>query len=117
MKRWRLFSRTLAIAGLVLVITACSQAITPPPAKTSTVVPSTPTTIATPQPALSPSPTIKAPAPLGLAPNCSASPAPENIAPNYFAPAVGAAPAWTVGFVGSHATLLFGDNHTMYSWV
>ncbi len=117
MKRWRLLSRTLAITSLVLVITACSQSVTPPPAKTSTVVLLTPTTIATPQPVLSPSPTIKAPALLGLAPNCSASPALKNIAPNYFAPAVGAAPAWTVGFVGPHATLLFGDNHTMYSWV
>lgn len=117
MKRLQIFSRTLVITGLVLLITACSQAVTPPPAKTPTAVPSTPTTIAMPQPALSPSPTIKAPAPLGLAPNCQSSPGPKNIAPAYFASAVGAAPAWTVGFVGSHATLLFGDNHTMYSWV
>ena len=117
MKRWRLLSRMLAISSLVLVITACSQAETPPPAKTFVAGASTPTIIATPQPALSPSPTIKAPAPLGLAPNCSASPAPKNIAPAYFAPAVGDAPAWAVGFAGPHATLLFGENHTMYSWV
>ena len=116
MKRWQLLSRTLAITGLLLVITSCSQAITPP-AKSPTVALSTPTTIATPQPTLSPSPTIKAPLPLGLAPNCSASPAPKNIAPTYFAPAVGSTPSWAVGFVGPHATLLFGENHAMYSWV
>jgi hypothetical protein len=117
MKRFRLLSRTLAIASLVLMITACSQAITPVPAKTSTVVASTPTTIVTPQPALSPSPTIAAPAPLGLAPNCPSSATPRNIAPAYFGAAVGSAPAWAVDFAGSRATLLFGENHTMYSWV
>ena len=111
MKRFRLLSRTLAITGLVLVITACSQAVAPPPVKTPTVA------LSTPQPALSPSPTIPAPAPLGLAPNCPSNSAPENIASAYFAPAVGAAPAWTVGFVQPRATLLFGENHTMYSWV
>lgn len=107
----------LAITCLVLFITACSQAITPTPAKTPTEVLSTPTTIVTPQPTPSPSPTIAAPASLGLAPNCPSSSAPKNIAPDYFAPAVGATPAWTVGFVGPRATLLFGENHTMYSWV
>jgi len=118
MKRWRLLTRTLALTSLMLIITACSEAVTPQPTKTSTVVVSTPTTIATSQPSLSPTPTIPAPAPLGLAPhNCPSAPALKDIAPAYFASAVGDAPAWTVGFVGPRATLLFGENHTMYSWV
>jgi hypothetical protein len=98
------------------LITACSQAVTPQPTKTTIVDVSTPITIITSQPTHSP--TIPAPEPLGLAPNnCASGLAPKDIAPSYFASAVGATPAWTVGFVGPRATLLFGDNHTMYSWV
>jgi len=118
MKRLRLPSRTLALASLMLVITACSQVVAPQPTKAPTVAVSTPTTMITSQPTLSPTPTIPAPAPLGLTPhNCPSGPAPKDIAPSYFASAVGAAPAWTVAFIGPRATLLFGENHTMYSWV
>ena len=118
MKRLRLPSRTLALASLMLVITACSQVVAPQPTKAPTVAVSTPTTMITSQPTLSPTPTIPAPAPLGLTPhNCPSGSAPKDIAPSYFASAVGAAPAWTVAFIGPRATLLFGENHTMYSWV
>ena len=118
MRRLSLLSRMLAFASLVFVITTCTQTVVPQPTKTSTGTVSTPTTIATSQPVLSPTPTIPASAPLGLAPqNCPSGPALKDIASADFAPAVGDAPAWTVGFVGPRATLLFGDNHTMYSWV
>src|SRR5256885_3381672 len=107
MKRLRLRSRIPPLVSLVLVIVACSQVVAPQPSNTPTVAGSMPTTIVTSQPAISPTPTIPAPASLGLAPhNCPSGPAPKDIAPSYFASAVGASPAWTVGFVGQRPAKL-----------
>ena len=118
MNSMRLLSRGLMLAALILILASCTSAQSPQ-AKTTPTKGTTPTLPLTPQPTITPTPVPTRPAPLGLAPqNCPSSPALKKINTS-FTSLVGTAPAWVNSFIeqNQQPVLLFGDNHTMYSWV
>lgn len=102
--------------SLFIVLMSCTP--TPSIMQTPTTRPSvTPPALASP--ANSPTPTFVSPAPLGLAPlDCQQS---MVVLKRIDSPAslIGMPPAWVGGFTGSssYPLLLFGDNHTMYTWI
>ena len=102
--------RATMFAGLLLLLTSCTQISQPTTSATPTVDSAHLTAFAQPQPTYPPIPTptptlTLTPPPMGLVPHdCPSGPTPQPIF-GALGPVVGGSPVWVAGFNGPHAVV------------